>query len=90
MPRVSELNIPDTPAAPPMYEDLSIMADIAGCILLIPNDITKRGKFSGIKNVYRCRECNEVIVSYSNEVPVCTCGIFPYLIQILIGQFTVF
>ena len=38
------------------------------------NDITKRGKFSGIKNVYRCRECNEVIVSYSNEVPVCTCG----------------
>ncbi|HII82829.1 MAG TPA: nicotinate phosphoribosyltransferase [Ferroplasma sp.] len=49
------------------------------------NDITKRGKFSGIKNVYRCRECNEVIVSYLNEVPVCSCGgrmenlLIPYL-----------
>ena len=49
------------------------------------SDITKRGKFSGIKNVYRCRECNEVIVSYSKEEPVCSCGgsmenlLIPYL-----------
>jgi nicotinate phosphoribosyltransferase len=37
-------------------------------------DITKRGKYSGIKNVYRCKECNEVIVSHSINIPKCTCG----------------
>lgn len=38
------------------------------------NDITKRGKFSGIKNVYRCIECNDVLVTYSKDKPVCSCG----------------
>jgi nicotinate phosphoribosyltransferase len=48
-------------------------------------DITKRGKFSGIKNVYRCTECSQVQVVYSGREPVCSCGgrmenmLMPYL-----------
>ena len=38
------------------------------------NDITKRGKFSGIKNVFRCRECHEVRVQISRDAPKCSCG----------------
>lgn len=37
-------------------------------------DITKRGKFSGIKNVYRCKTCNDVIAGYSDTKPTCHCG----------------
>ena len=37
-------------------------------------DITKRGKFSGIKNVFRCPECHTVKVQVSSERPSCSCG----------------
>ena len=37
-------------------------------------DITKRGKFSGIKNVFRCPECHRVQVHVSTENPECPCG----------------
>ncbi len=37
-------------------------------------DITKRGKFSGIKNVFRCPECHRVQVQVSTENPECSCG----------------
>jgi nicotinate phosphoribosyltransferase len=37
-------------------------------------DITKRGKFSGIKNVFRCSECHRVQVQVSAENPECSCG----------------
>ncbi|WP_337860493.1 nicotinate phosphoribosyltransferase [Ferroplasma sp.] len=37
-------------------------------------DLTKRGKYSGIKNVYRCMKCNEVKVSISDDAPACSCG----------------
>ncbi len=37
-------------------------------------DITKRGKYSGIKNVYRCNKCNDILVEYSDNTPECQCG----------------
>ncbi len=38
-------------------------------------DITKRGKFSGVKNVLRCRSCNNVMVVPENiKKSTCSCG----------------
>ncbi|MEM0140065.1 MAG: nicotinate phosphoribosyltransferase, partial [Ferroplasma sp.] len=39
------------------------------------NNITKRGKFSGIKNVLRCKACNAVEVTYNTvSEKICLCG----------------
>ena len=49
--------------------------------------VAKRGKFSGKKNVYRCSECGEYMVTYetyhNNRCPVCGGRTEPMIVEVM-------